>query len=58
MKSDLSRIEEQQFITKEFADTIAGKTPGALQGGISVAGGIRAVVVTCCWPRKKTKGLN
>ena len=29
MKSDLSRIEERQFITKEFADTIAGKTPPA-----------------------------
>jgi len=37
MKSDRSRIEEQQFITKEFADTIVGKTPGALQGGISLS---------------------
>ena len=27
MKNDVSRIEERQFITKEFADTLAGKTP-------------------------------
>jgi hypothetical protein len=27
MKSNVSRIEERQFITKEFADTIAGKAP-------------------------------
>jgi hypothetical protein len=27
MKNDVSRIEEPQFITKEFADTLAGKTP-------------------------------
>jgi hypothetical protein len=27
MKNNVSRIEERQFITKEFADTIAGKTP-------------------------------
>ena len=27
MKDAVSRIEERQFITKEFADTLAGKTP-------------------------------
>jgi hypothetical protein len=27
MKNNVSRTEERQFITKEFADTIAGKTP-------------------------------
>ena len=27
MKSDVARVEERQFITKEFADTLAGKTP-------------------------------
>ena len=27
MKTDVSRVEERQFITKEFADTLAGKTP-------------------------------
>jgi hypothetical protein len=27
MKETASRIEERQFITKEFADTLAGKTP-------------------------------
>jgi hypothetical protein len=27
MKNNVSGIEERQFITKEFADTIAGKTP-------------------------------
>jgi hypothetical protein len=27
MKTDISVTEERQFITKEFADTIAGKTP-------------------------------
>jgi hypothetical protein len=27
MKSDSARVEERQFITKEFADTLAGKTP-------------------------------
>jgi len=27
MKKNVSRIEERQLITKEFADTIAGKTP-------------------------------
>src|SRR5260370_29469592 len=27
MKNNLSVIEERQFITKEFADTLAGKTP-------------------------------
>ena len=27
MKNIVSKIEERQFITKEFADTLAGKTP-------------------------------
>ncbi len=27
MKNIVSRVEERQFITKEFADTLAGKTP-------------------------------
>src|SRR5713101_115092 len=27
MKNNVSRIEERQFITKEFSDTLAGKTP-------------------------------
>jgi hypothetical protein len=27
MKNNVSIAEERQFITKEFADTIAGKTP-------------------------------
>jgi hypothetical protein len=27
MKNNVSRTEERQFITKEFADTLAGKTP-------------------------------
>jgi hypothetical protein len=27
MKNNASLIEERQFITKEFADTLAGKTP-------------------------------
>jgi hypothetical protein len=27
MKNNVSRTEEPQFITKEFADTLAGKSP-------------------------------
>ena len=27
MKNNVSKIEERQFITKEFSDTLAGKTP-------------------------------
>ncbi len=27
MKTDISTIEERQFMTKEFADTLAGKSP-------------------------------
>ena len=27
MENNISRIEERQFITKEFADALAGKTP-------------------------------
>jgi prolipoprotein diacylglyceryltransferase len=55
MKYNVARTEELQFITKEFADGIAGKTPNALQGGISVTGGILAVLVICCWWRKRRK---
>ena len=31
MKTDVFGTEERQFITKEFAETIAGKTPPACQ---------------------------